>query len=128
LAHCQHRVAAHVLFLRPAGVADDWTQTDLWRSAKAIPGVTVHSDNAGREAQQFGANTSGYTVLYGVDHRLQFQGGITAGRGHAGANAGRASVQSLLLNEPQHLAATPVFGCALFTQSPQVCQANQPQE
>src|SRR5881409_3333569 len=53
LAHCPGQIDAHVLFLRPEGTAEDWVKTDLWRAASAIPGVTVHCDNAGVESRRF---------------------------------------------------------------------------
>jgi hypothetical protein len=114
MAHCQGRVGAHVFFVKPAGMTTEWTRTDIWVEASRIPGVTVHSDDEGREARRFGAETSGTTELFGADGRLLFQGGITAARGHAGDNDGRDAVQALLLNEPALQTNTPVFGCPLF--------------
>src|ERR1041384_5717141 len=93
LARCPGQVAAHVLFLKPSQMGDDWTQTDLWRSARAIPGVTVHEDRDGWQARRFGAETSSYVVLYDSRGVLLFKGGITAGRGHAGDNAGADAIE-----------------------------------
>jgi hypothetical protein len=114
MAHCQDRVSAHVLFLKPAGMSEDWAHTATWREAAAIPGVTVQRDDGGEEARLFHVETSGDLVLYDAGGQLLFNGGITAARGHSGDNAGRSSVQALLLNEPAHTAHTPVFGCSLF--------------
>ena len=47
MTHCQNRVKARVVFFQPKGSAEDWTQTDLWRSAAAIPGVTAQADEEG---------------------------------------------------------------------------------
>src|ERR1700722_1194609 len=82
MAHSQGRVNAHVLFLQPAGMTQEWTETDTWRAAVLIPGVTAHRDRAGQEARLFGAETSGNTMLYDVQGRLMFNGGITIARGH----------------------------------------------
>jgi hypothetical protein len=76
MAHCQGRVDAHVLFVQPPGMTTDWVETDTWRSASQIPGVTVARDGNEREAQLFGVETSGDTVLYDSQGRLLFHGGI----------------------------------------------------
>ena len=53
-------------------------------------------DDDGAEARRFGAETSGQTLLYDEHGALLFSGGITGARGHAGDNAGRASLVALL--------------------------------
>ena len=72
------------------GIADGWEKTDPWRAAAALPDVTVIRDDEGATADRFGAVTSGQTFLYDARGTLQFSGGITSARGHAGNNAGRA--------------------------------------
>ena len=114
MTHCPGRVNAHVFFLKPAEMPDDWVQTDTWREAAAIPGVVVHQDNAGSEARRFHVETSGDLVLYDTKGQLTFHGGITGARGHSGDNAGRSTVEALLLNQPAQTNRTPVFGCSLF--------------
>jgi hypothetical protein len=114
MAHCQGRVATHVFFLQPAETDSNWALTDLWRETQRIPGVTVHRDNAGREARLFGAQTSGEIALYDAKGQLIFHGGITISRGHSGDNPGRDALQALLIGNPAQLANTPVFGCSLF--------------
>ncbi len=96
MARLDGRATAAVVFVRPRGVPQDWEKTDLWRSAARIPGVTVVSDAAGREASGFGAQASGQTLLYSARGDLQFSGGITGSRGHAGDNLGQSSVISLV--------------------------------
>ncbi|HEX8846493.1 MAG TPA: hypothetical protein VF791_17730 [Pyrinomonadaceae bacterium] len=114
MAHCQGRLKAYVLFLKPTGFSDDWEKTDLWRSAASIPGVQTFVDNGGAEARRFHAATSGQTILYGADGRLLFSGGITAARGHSGDNAGRNAIVSLVNAGSAESADTAVFGCPLF--------------
>ena len=117
-------VAAHVLFYKPAEAGDEWAETSLWRTAAAIPGVTVSSDAGGVEAQRFGGETSGEVLLYNAAGRLVFHGGITAVRGQAGVNAGLSSLALLLegkgVRTDDHDAgsaaartSTPVFGCPI---------------
>lgn len=96
-------------------------QSGLWKQAKALPGVTLHKDPAGSEAERFHAETSGDAFLFDPSGRLQFRGGLTAARGHAGENYGVDSVVRIV-NQGQKVAATcgPVFGCALTNPLPPV--------
>jgi hypothetical protein len=114
LARSQGRVAARVLVFKPGNFSSDWTRTDLWRSAAAIPGVTVHEDLDGAQARLFGAETSGYIVLYDTRGQLLFKGGITGSRGHAGDNAGENAIILLLAGQDPNLKQTPVYGCSLL--------------
>lgn len=116
MAKAQGRLDAFVLFLKPEGTGKDWEQGELWRAAAAIPGVTVLRDEGGAQAERFGAVTSGQVLFYDAGGTLRFSGGITAARGHAGDNAGRAAVEALLgADAPprEGMAGHAVFGCAL---------------
>jgi hypothetical protein len=117
MTQAQGRVTAYVLFVRPSNFSDDWVQTDLWESAAAIPGVTPVLDDGGVEAGRFHAATSGQTMLYDAAGNLLFSGGITSARGHAGDNAGRSAIVSLLTSDEAEERGTPVFGCPLFAQN-----------
>jgi hypothetical protein len=117
IAHIKGKVDAYVLFLKPRQSGSEWEDTELLRSAAAIPGVTVLSDIDGVEARRFGAETSGHTLLFDPDGRLLFSGGITEFRGHVGDNAGERAIQSLVNGQPPARTATSVFGCALANRS-----------
>ena len=117
MARLQGRVAAYVLFVKPKGAGSDWEDTDLRRSAEAIPGVKVVFDPDGAEARRFGAETSGHTQLFGTNGRLLFSGGITASRGHAGYNAGEHAIIALVNNQTPARTQTLVFGCSLASRS-----------
>ncbi|MDB5390126.1 MAG: hypothetical protein JWM11_5772 [Planctomycetaceae bacterium] len=109
---------ARVLVFAPSEWSETQIKCDIWQSASAIPGVTVEQDPDGQEARRFGALTSGQVFLYGPQGELQFRGGITAARGHAGLNTGRSTVIALLTdNSPRKSAVTEcsVFGCPLST-------------
>ncbi len=108
-------VNTHVFFVKPAGTAADWEKSDLWRTAAAIPGVTIHADQFGEEAFRFRSQTSGDIALYDSRGHLQFHGGITIARGHAGDSLGRIAIENLLGNVQPKLVETPVFGCSLFS-------------
>lgn len=117
MARLQGKVAAYVLFIKPKGVGRDWEDTNLRRTAEAIPGVRVLFDLDGAEARQFGAETSGHTLLFGADGRLLFSGGITASRGHAGDNAGESALVALVNHQTPARTRTLVFGCSLANSS-----------
>lgn len=106
---------AHVLFVQPRGVAadDDWAKTALWRSAAAIPGVTVHADTGGAEAALFQAVTSGQVVAYDASGKLVFSGGITGARGHEGDNVGLMRALARISGRRADRDESKVFGCAL---------------
>ena len=114
MARVQGKVNAYVLFLKPQNSGADWDDTDLRRSAVAIPGVTVVSDVDGAEAQRFGAETSGHTLLFDSSGHRLFSGGITESRGHAGGNAGESAIVSLVNNQTTERKSTFVFGCSLM--------------
>lgn len=113
MTQAQGRLATRVLFVKPEPFDADWAKTDLWRSAAEIPGVEVSLDAAGKEAELFNAQTSGQTILYDASGRMLFYGGITGSRGHAGDNAGRSAIVSLLLYGRAERSSTFVFGCYL---------------
>ena len=117
MARLQGKVAAYVLFVKPKEAGRDWEDTNLRRSAEAIPGVKVVFDPDGVEARRFGAETSGHTLLFGADGRLLFSGGITASRGHAGDNAGESAIVALVNNQTPARTQTLVFGCSLANRS-----------
>jgi len=125
MARLQGKVAAYVLFVKPKESGPAWEDTNLRRSAEAIPGVKVVFDPDGVEAGRFGAETSGHTLLFGADGHLLFSGGLTASRGHAGENAGERAILDLLTNQTPARTRTLVFGCSLInsarTESKALC-------
>lgn len=116
-ANRRGRAEVVVSFTIPPGHDAAWAATDLWRHARAIPGVRARRDVGGAEARRFGARTSGHALLYGPQGELLFSGGLTASRGHEGDNLGRASLEALLVGEPAR-EASPVFGCPLSGDDP----------
>lgn len=114
LARSEGKVAAQVAFFRPAAFSTDWSRSGLWKSVANIPGVTLLEDIDGVEAKLFGAETSGYVLLYDTQGKLLFHGGITGGRGHAGDNAGEDAMFSLLKGQVTSLTQSPVYGCSLL--------------
>ena len=119
MAHARGQVIANVLFVKPQGFSEGWEKTDLWQSAASIPGVTVMTDENGIEASRFRSKTSGQVMLYDVNGKLAFSGGITNSRGHSGDNEGRSAILSLLTTGTVTNREAPVFGCPLFEASSQ---------
>ena len=80
LARATIRPKTYVLFLKPDGFSDEWAESDLWRTAAALPDVTVVRDDDGTEARRFGVSTSGQTLLYDKAGALLFS---AASQAHA---------------------------------------------
>jgi hypothetical protein len=118
VTRCQDRLSVRVLFVLPAGLADSWTKTDLWRTAQEIPGVVAMIDRNGLEAGRFGALTSGQAVLYDQNGHLAFHGGLTGARGHAGPNPGENSIIAFVNENVTHTRRSDVYGCRLKESPP----------
>ena len=115
LARATIQPKTYVLFLKPGSFSDEWAESDLWRTAAALPNVTVVRDDDGIEARRFGVSTSGQTLLYDNSGALLFSGGITGSRAHRGDNDGRQAIVDLLNRGSSAKSTTNVFGCGLFT-------------
>jgi len=113
MAACDGKISASVYFFKPSSFAKDWEKSDLWHSASAIHGVRVLTDTDGAVAKKFGAMTSGQVFLFDQEGNEVFNGGITAGRGHAGDNAGLSAIVAWVNSKSRILSKTPVFGCSL---------------
>lgn len=107
------KVKLQVLFVRPAGTPDRWELTELWRWAAQLPGATVVSDFAGKEASCWGVQTSGTLLLLDADQKVLFRGGITLARDHAGDNRGARDLLARLNHEVREPVFAPAYGCPL---------------
>jgi hypothetical protein len=107
------KLRAYVVFIKPKGESEEWTETDLRTNAEAIPNVVVVIDEDERETKIFNAQTSSLTLLYDRYGNLRFNGGITAARGHEGDNAGRRAIFEIITEEADKTVETLVFGCPL---------------
>ncbi|MBC7784382.1 MAG: RedB protein [Burkholderiales bacterium] len=113
MSRCDGRLNAYVLFVEPGGLTGSSAETDLWKSAARIAGVTPIQDANGVRAERLGAETSGQAYLYNPAGSLLFSGGITGARGHAGDNDGRTAIEQIVLKSGPLGRETPVYGCAL---------------
>jgi len=93
--------------------------------AKA-PHVIRIDDVGGDEAKRFDVSTSGTCFLFTPDSRSVFQGGVTSGRGHRGANAGLRMMTDRIGDQSHSAAAHPVFGCSLETETTAVFASESP--
>ena len=113
-----HRLVTDILFYRTEGLrsGEGKNQSEssrLWNIAKSLPGARVRWDDGGRETQRFGAQTSGFALLYGAQGQLLFHGGVTGSRGHEGDNAGLDRLVTALYSGRPASSPSLVFGCAL---------------
>ena len=113
MARVSDRLSVHVLFMRASSEGERWEETDIVRRARAMPGAVTTIDADGSEAALFRARTSGETMLYGMDGRLLFHGGITPSRGHEGDNLGLTRIVSLVTTGVSDKSESAVYGCAL---------------
>jgi hypothetical protein len=115
LAQCPRDVKTIILVWRPKSAAANWDETDIVAEAKRLPRCVITPDEEGREAERFGAQTSGQTLLWSGSGKLLFQGGVTASRGHEGDSPGLCALRALIWGESTEYCSTPVFGCSLKT-------------
>jgi hypothetical protein len=88
--------------------------------------VAVQADLKGLIGKKFGAETSGYVLLYNPAGQLLFSGGITGSRGHAGDNAGEDAIIALVNGQNPGVTHTSVFGCSLLNKPDAlVCTSNE---
>jgi hypothetical protein len=114
MSRVHDKVDATVLFIRPQGVTDDWTNTATLERAREITGVSVLIDDDGKEASRFGSWVSGQVLLYDASGALMFAGGITGSRGHIGDNIGRERLLSFIQSGTADAPTAHVYGCDLF--------------
>ncbi|MDG3005464.1 hypothetical protein [Paludisphaera mucosa] len=110
---CKGAASIRVLFFRPEGAAEGWARSAAWSKAESMPGVTVQLDPGGAEARRFGAATSGHVLVFDVNGRLAFSGGITRGRGVEGPNDWSAGAAEAAIGVGARRRACAVFGCPL---------------
>lgn len=120
VAEFPDNLRVYVLYVTFSGNNGNWEFSEARATAQSIPGVTLIDDVDGKISKQFGAETSGYTLLYNQSGSLLFSGGITASRGHWGDNTGTQAVSAILTNGEVLTRKTAVFGCDLFSKNREV--------
>ena len=109
----QNKVQVIVIFVQPEVRSFSWVQSSAWKTAKAIPGVTVMSDFKYVETDLFGAKTSGQVMFFDSEGKKIYSGGITPARGHMGDNVGRDMILAWLSGKSVKREIASVFGCSL---------------
>lgn len=114
----KNRTQVYIEFVLPEGKSEIWGQDTLWERATALArivgGIGVRFDKSGREADLFGAQTSGHVFLYDVLGNLKYSGGITSDRGHMGDSAGRIAILAWIGGQTsRQVARADAFGCSL---------------
>jgi hypothetical protein len=112
------RLELWVVAAIPRRAPKEWTSTSLIERSLRLPKAKLCLDHGGIEASRFAALTSGTVMLYSPGGRLRYSGGATAARGHAGANAGIATLARLLTGESGSTNAVPALGCRLVLENP----------
>lgn len=108
-----------LLFMVPSVEKSEWTHSPLVRQAEGIRGLAIDFDAGNVEAERFGVETSGQTLLYNAEGRLLFAGGITPARGRTGPSIGNAALRAHLRSATTKTsAAAEVFGCPLSDGNP----------
>lgn len=110
-------VDLRVLAFEPSDPPAEWDPTARDTLCEGLPEGTVVVDRDGHLAEALGAKTSGHVSLYAPVGQLVFTGGITAGRGHGGANSASRALRRLLHSVPDHPTRTAVFGCPMCEQT-----------
>jgi len=110
----QNKPETFLVFFKPGEDIANWKKGALWKEASSIPNIHIVIDKYGTEALRFHANTSGQTLLYSLDGKLLYNGGLTISRGHEGSSPGEERLYQLLIKQPVDKQFAPVFGCSLF--------------
>jgi hypothetical protein len=114
LPRLEGKVAVRSYFILPEGEGPEFAAGENLDLARDIPGMRASILPAAEILPKLGAGTSGQVLVFNNRAaRLEFQGGITAGRGHEGRNAGTESIATLIKTGQTPLRNTPVYGCSL---------------
>jgi hypothetical protein len=97
----------------PANVDETWWSTGTVEQSRQLTNSKLFIDRDGREAERFGATTSGMLMFFDAAGVRRYAGGITVSRGHEGHSAGSDIVTALVRGEAVERSQLPVFGCRL---------------
>lgn len=84
----KQNTSVYAIFVAPKGVPQDFVDGPLYKYCSQIEGLKIVQDRDAVEANKFAARTSGQIYIYDQSGKLQFNGGITPGRGHEGDSLG----------------------------------------
>lgn len=116
LGHAPKKAQLVVYAFKPKDEADSWVDSSTVSTLKKL-GARVEIDADGAMARRLGLSASGQMQLFSAQGELLYNGGITAGRGHEGDNAGAQALIDLLQKGGLDRKSAPVFGCPIFESS-----------
>lgn len=107
------RLAVLSIVYTPSNPPAQWIDHSIQEQLRVIPGIQVVKDIDGVLAREFGAYTSGWTILYNRDGQCLYSGGITPQRGHEGDNPGSQAILHYLEHPNAPATQGRVFGCPI---------------
>lgn len=114
------KLKVYVIFVKPPNTEPDFHEAELWRLSQNLP-VTTLIDASGQLSEAFGAYTSGQTLLYNRQGKLEFAGGLTAWRGHEGDSIGLEALECSFAQQAS-VDSAEVYGCPLLSQDDDLCR------
>ena len=111
-----HRISVQPLFFLPGTKREEWARADYWESTLEFGNHLPLIDVDGEIARKFHVTTSGHVILFSVDGRVLYSGGITSGRVHEGDNLGLTKLIRVLEGVPVSDPSFPVYGCSIVTE------------
>jgi hypothetical protein len=113
LARCPRFPTTRIVVLSENVGLFEGSLDDSARRLAARPEVALIWSGDGSETRRFGVKTSGEVLVYALDGRLVFDGGITPARGHQGDSPGCDAIRKLSAGEPIEYHSATVFGCSV---------------
>jgi hypothetical protein len=122
---CGEQVATQAVVL-DTPLLESRGRSEIHQALARLPRITIRKDRGGIESRRFNVTTSGHVLLYEVDGRLVFSGGITAARGHRGDSFGRSALLSWIRGGGNVRRQSCVFGCPLVAARSKSGQESRP--
>lgn len=114
VSRTQPNVDLTACFFAPENPDPGWMKTLALEEARRIDGLRIVEDVDGEEARRFHIRTSGRVVFYDPNGRLEYDGGITPGRGINGPANGSNALAALLSGNTTEVQNAPVYGCNIL--------------
>ncbi len=110
-------IRATFVFYCPDGEPDEWVQNESWSRLNDAGKYTLLVDRGGIEAERFNASSSGHCLLFDINRRLLFSGGLAAGKDGMPSPPALDALGTHLSGRREAVSAFPVVGCDLQEQS-----------
>lgn len=110
----KHPIVVQPVFFTSGAKPKEWVQADYWEQVLEFGAHPPVVDTDGEIARKFHVTTSGHVILFSVDGRVLYSGGITSGRVHEGDNMGLTKLNRVLEGVPVSDPSFPVYGCSII--------------